>query len=81
MAHMNYIAYNPMTEEEIKFKTLPMAASYFGIGESTLRRWMLYGMSVLELASEQDKPRLEATQGKLNGFEIYKETEWQYFNS
>lgn len=53
MAHMNYIAYNPMTEEEIKFKTLPMAASYFGIGESTLRRWMLYGMSVLELQANK----------------------------
>lgn len=41
---------------------------------------MLYGMSVLELANEQDKPRLEVTQGKLKGFEIYKETEWSEFN-
>ena len=74
MAHMNYIAYNPMTEEKIEFKTLPKVASYFGIGESTLRRWVLYGMPIAELAEEQDKPRLEA------GFEIYKGTEWSEFN-
>ena len=48
MAHMNYIAYNPLT--------------------------------VMELASEQDRPRLEATQSKLKGFEIYKATEWSEFN-
>lgn len=80
MAHMNYIAYNPLTEEKIEFKSLPLVASYFGIGESTLRRWALYGMSVMELASEQDRPRLEATQSKLKGFEIYKATEWSEFN-
>ena len=80
MAHMNYIAYNPMTEEKIEFKTLPMVASYFGIGESTLRRWVLYGMPIAELAEEQDKPRLEAIQSKLKGFEIYKGTEWEKFN-
>ena len=77
---MNYIAYNPMTEEKIEFKTLPMVASYFGIGESTLRRWVLYGMPIAELAEEQDKPRLEAIQSKLKGFEIYKGTEWEKFN-
>ena len=80
MAHMNYIAYNPLTEEKIEFKSLPMVASYFGIGESTLRRWVLYGMPISELASEQDKPRLEANQSKLRGFEVYKGTEWQEFN-
>ena len=80
MAHMNYIAYNPMTEEKIEFKTLPKVASYFGIGESTLRRWVLYGMPIVELAEEQDKPRLEAIQSKLKGFEIYKGTEWSEFN-
>lgn len=80
MAHKQYIAYNAKTEEQINFKTLPKLASYFNLGASTVRRWVLYGMPIIELADEQDKPKLIESQSKLKGFEIFSEEEWVEFN-
>lgn len=80
MAHKQYIAYNAKTEEQINFKTLPKLASYFNIGVSTVRRWVLYGMPIIELSDEQDKPKLIEIQSRLKGFEIFSEEEWLEFN-
>lgn len=80
MAHMKYIAYNAKTEEQINFKTLPKLASYFGLGTSTVSRWVLYGMPIIELADKQDQPKLIESQSKLRGFEIFSEEEWVEFN-
>ena len=63
------VAYNPTTEEEIRFSCKAQCAKYFGLKANTVIRWLDIGRPVIELLINLDRNQVEIEkQSKLNGF-------------
>lgn len=78
---MYYVAYNPNTEETIKFKTGNNLADFFGIARTTIYYWLREGRPIIDLMSPiADRGmyfKAVKAQSKLKGFEIYTSKEWE----
>lgn len=71
------IAYNPMTEEELRFSCKAQCAKHFGLKANTVVKWFDVGRPIIELLREQDNKQVAIEkQDKLNGFELFTIKEW-----